>query len=208
MVLELQSSKTVHMKKTIIILFVFLVGTVSASAQIFRLGGKLGTTVSKINGVAFDEKFQYGFHAGGFVQLKLSKKLTLQPELMFNQVNTSVDSNFHTIYTSLGSANYLRNIQLKYLSIPLVANYNLGKAVALQGGVQYGKLLSSSQSLVQNGQSAFKNGDFSVLAGVQFQVSKFVVSGRYIIGLNNLNDLDNQSQWKGQSLQASVGFRF
>jgi hypothetical protein len=196
------------MKKNIVLLLVALISSISfLNAQQFALGVKGGANMTKINGSSFEEKFEYGYHAGGFAKIKLTNRLYIQPEVMLSQINTTVDSNFKNLYNSLLDANYVKNIQLKYLTIPLVLNYKLGGFVDLQGGVQYAKLLESGKTLLQNGESAFKDGDFSALAGVQFNIRKLVISGRYLIGLNNINDIDNRDQWKNQTAQISVGFR-
>jgi hypothetical protein len=61
---------------------------------------------------------------------------------------------------------------------------------------------------LQNGGQAFKSGDFSMLAGVQIKVAMLRVTGRYSIGLNNINDIDSQDKWKNQNIQLSVGLAF
>jgi hypothetical protein len=44
-----------------------------------------------------------------------------------------------------------------------------------------------------------------MLAGAQVRISSFRISGRYAIGLNNINDIDNQEKWKSRGFQLSVG---
>ena len=44
-----------------------------------------------------------------------------------------------------------------------------------------------------------------MIGGVQLKLSSLRINGRYVIGLNNLNDLDNQSKWKNQGFQLSLG---
>ncbi|MFM2326533.1 MAG: hypothetical protein RIR31_735, partial [Bacteroidota bacterium] len=90
-------------------------------------------------------------------------------------------------------------------SIPLLLNYNAGKLITLQAGPQFGILINKSNTLVQNGKDAFKGGDFSMLGGVQLNISHLKIYGRYLIGLNNLNDIDNQDKWKNQSVQLGIG---
>ncbi len=31
------------------------------------------------------------------------------------------------------------------------------------------------------------------------------ITGRYVVGLNNINDIDNQDKWKSQGFQVSLG---
>jgi hypothetical protein len=33
------------------------------------------------------------------------------------------------------------------------------------------------------------------------------IGARYQVGLNNLNDIDNQDKWKSEGFQAYIGFR-
>ena len=79
------------------------------------------------------------------------------------------------------------------------------KLVTLQLGPQFGILMNKNKTLVQNGKSAFKGGDFSMLGGVQLNVLNFRFYGRYSVGLNNINDIDNKQKWKNQAIQLGVG---
>lgn len=59
-----------------------------------------------------------------------------------------------------------------------------------------------------NGQNAFKSGDFAMVGGVQLNFNVLRIYGRYAVGLNNLNDVSNQNNWKSQQIQMGMGFRF
>jgi len=65
--------------------------------------------------------------------------------------------------------------------------------------------MSQDKNFLQNGREAFKNGDFSLVAGAQVKLAQLRVTGRYIIGLSNINDIDNQDKWKSQVIQLSLG---
>jgi hypothetical protein len=154
-----------------------------------------------MTGQTFKEQFTYGYHVGGFATIGLGKKFAIQPEVLFNQVNVDTSDKFSDVY----QFNKLSNVQLKYLAIPILLNYNAGKLISLQAGPQFGILMNKSNTLVQNGRDAFKGGDFSMLGGVQLNISHFRLYGRYTVGLNNLNDIDNKDKWKNQSIQLGVG---
>jgi hypothetical protein len=194
------------MKLRIMIMTALLATGFLSSAQGIRLGAKAGANVYKISGKSFSEQFQYGYHVGGFVRLKLGKKISVQPEVLFNQNNTTVDSNFKSLYSSLYNPSYIKDVKLKYLSIPLLLNYHLNKVMTLQAGPQFGVLIDNNKNLLQNGGDAFNKGDFSMLAGIQFNLGKLHLSGRYGVGLSNLNDIDNRDRWKSQTAQVSLGF--
>jgi hypothetical protein len=192
------------MKKYLFILAVAFIG-ISASAQGIKFGPKLGANMGKIDGNGFDEKYTLGYHLGGFVQINLSKKWGIQPEVLWNQINTDTATNIRQLYQNLGNQS-LRNPQLNYLSIPVLLNFSPAKIITFQAGPQFGILLNKSDNLLENGTNAFKNGDFSMLGGVQLNLLKFRIYGRYVIGLSDISDIDNTDQWKNQAIQLGVGF--
>ncbi|MES1225270.1 MAG: porin family protein [Bacteroidota bacterium] len=172
----------------------------------FHIGLKAGANISKINGSSFKDEFSYGYHLGGFMEIGFNGKWGIQPEVLFNQYSTTVDSNFKHIYQNVFNPAYQSHVKLNYLSIPIVLNYKLFGPISLQAGPQFGILIDKNQTLLQNGKNAFKNGDFSLLAGAQVKLANLRVTGRYVVGLSNINDIDNQDKWKNQGLQLSLGF--
>lgn len=190
------------MKTRLSSLFAVLLIAQASMAQ-FHIGAKAGANIIKIDGQSFKDQFKYGYHLGGFAEIGFGHKLGIQPEVLFNQYNTVVDSNFNHIYQHALSNN---NVKLNYLSIPILLNYKLfGNFLSLQAGPQFGVLINKDKTLLQNGGNAFKDGDFSMIGGVQLKLSSLRLNGRYVVGLNNLNDIDNQSKWKSQGFQLSVG---
>lgn len=171
----------------------------------FHVGFKGGANITKIDGVSFKDEFKYGYHIGGFAEIGLGEKFGIQPEVLFNQYSTTLDSNYKHIYQNVFSSDQ-SNVKLNYLSIPILLNYKLiGNFLSLQAGPQFGVLISHDKTLLQNGGDAFKKGDFSMLAGAQIKISSIRISGRYVIGLNNINDIDNRDRWKSQGFQVSLG---
>ncbi|MES2850445.1 MAG: porin family protein [Bacteroidota bacterium] len=174
-----------------------------SNAQGFGVGVKVGTNINKLQGQSFKDQFTYGYTAGVFADIKVGKKWSLQPEVLFNQVTNDTSDKFSDLY----KLNYdkFSKIKLNYLSIPILLNYNLSKGVSLQAGPQFGILMSQNQDLLQDGKEAFKKGDFSLLGGLQLKFSSIRVYGRYAVGLSNINDIDNKDQWKNQSIQLGIG---
>lgn len=171
-----------------------------AMAQ-FKIGAKAGADIHKLDGKSFKEQFSFGYHLGGFVEIGLGKKFSIQPEVLFSQTNIDTSSHFSDVY----QFDSLSKVQLKYLSIPLLLNFKASNFISLQAGPQYSILMDPNNTLVQNGQNAFKKGDFSMLAGLQLNISRIKIYGRYVVGLSNLNDIDNQEKWKNQKVQLGVG---
>lgn len=172
----------------------------------FHIGIKGGANVTKIDGKSFKDEFKYGYHLGGFATIGLGGKLGIQPEVLFNQYSTTVDSNYKELYENVFNPAYQQNVKLNYLSIPILLNYKLiGNLLTLQAGPQVGILLDNNRSLLQNGSDAFKTGDFSMVGGAQLKLANFRVSGRYVIGLSNINDIDNKDKWTSEGFQLSLG---
>lgn len=169
----------------------------------YGLGIKVGTNINKISGLSFKDQFTYGYSAGAFADIKLNKNWSLQPEVLFNQVTADTSSQFRDLYDLSGDK--ISKIKLNYLSIPVLLNYHVSKGIALQAGPQFGILMNQNKNLLDNGKDAFKTDDFSLLGGIQIKFSSIRLYGRYAIGLNNLNDIDNKDKWKNQSIQLGIG---
>jgi Outer membrane protein beta-barrel domain len=189
------------MKARLISLAAMLLFFSASYSQSMTFGVKGGVSINKITGKSFKEEFTYGYHAGGYATIGLSKKLAIQPEVLFNQMNTDTSSSFSSIY----QFNHINHIKLSYVSIPLILNYNVSNLLALQLGPQFGILIDQNKNLLQNGGDAFKKGDLSMLGGLQLKLLKFRVYGRYVIGLNNLDNIGNKDSWKSQSIQVGLG---
>jgi len=185
-------------------LFAALLLSQALMAQ-FHVGLKGGANIIKIDGTSFKDQFRYGYHVGGFAEIGLGQKFGLQPEVLFNQVSTTVDSNYKSIYQNVFNSNQ-SSVKLAYLSIPILLNYKLiGNFLSLQAGPQVGILVNQQKTLLQNGGDAFKKGDFSMVAGAQIKLSAIRLTGRYVVGLKNINDIDDQDKWKSQGFQVSLG---
>ena len=189
------------MKTKLLILAIFSILGNAAFSQKFNIGFKGGANINKLTGKSFSDQFSYGYHVGGFFAVGLGKKFAIQPEVLLNQINVDTSSSFSTVY----KFNNVEKVKLKYLSVPILLNFKPVKYITLQAGPQFGILMNKNKTLLQNGKEAFKGGDFSMLTGVQVNIMHLNIYGRYAIGLNNLNDVDNQEKWKSQSIQVGVG---
>ena len=191
--------------KLLTLAFAVLFTSVAATAQ-FHIGIKGGANITKVDGKSFKDEFRYGYSLGGFMEVRMGNKFVLQPEVLFNQYATTLDSNAQHIYQGVFNNSDQRKVKLDYLSIPIVLNYKLiGSFLSLQAGPQFSVLMNNDKTLLQNGGEAFKNGEFSMLGGVQMKIAALRINARYAIGLNNINDIDNQDKWKNQGFQVSVG---
>jgi len=195
--------KKVNMKTKLVNLSVALLISQLMMAQ-FHIGVKAGANITKVDGESFKQQFEYGYNLGGFAEIKLSDKFSFNPEVLFSQNSSTLDSNYKSIYENVIASDQSK-VKLNYLTIPLLLDYKFLGPVHLQAGPQFGILMNKDKNFLQNGEQAFKNGDFSMALGAQVKIAQFRFTGRYLIGLNNINDIDNQDKWKNQVIQLSVG---
>jgi hypothetical protein len=192
------------MKKTFLLLcMAILFSAGHIYAQGFHLGVKGGVDLTKIDGRSFESGFKWGFAAGAFAELNFTQHVGLQPEFLFVQTNTKTASDFADIYEQPG--NSLKNVQLNYLSMPILLSLRPVPLLSILVGPQFG--LKLSDNLGNTAVNAFKSGDFSVVGGAQLNLSGFKAGARYVIGLNNINDINNNYKWKNQQIQLYIGFR-
>lgn len=193
------------MKTKILTLALLLLFTGSSVfSQSFSLGIKGGANLGKISGQSFKDEFTLGYHVGAFASIGLGKKFAIQPEVLFNQINVDTSSKFSQIY----AFNHVDKIQLGYLSIPILVNYKLNKLLTLQAGPQFGVLLDQRKDLLENGQDAFKSGNFSLVGGLQLNILRFRLYGRFVGGQTNIDNVGNKDSWKTQAIQLGVGLAF
>lgn len=189
-------------KKSLALLAVALALTTFSFAQGFHLGFKAGANILKVDGKSFNDEFQFGYHLGAFAEININQKWGIQPELLWNQTNYRTGDNFDDLYPN-GKSDV--EGKLNYISIPILLTYRPVKLLSLQLGPQFGIMTSQDKDLLGETKEAFKSGDFSMLGGAQLNLGGFRVGGRYVVGLTNINDIDNKEKWKNQGFQLYLG---
>jgi hypothetical protein len=175
------------MKKILFSMAIVAISFSAAKAQYFGIKG--GLNFSKINVENefnlndFNDKYLTGLHVGGYVNLKLSEKLSFQPELMYASKGTKID------YELLGEPEEIK-LRLDYLEIPFLAVYNIGSMIQLQAGPYIAFLLNadytdnSDEASIDKGD--FESFDFGLSGGVAFNFSALQVGGRYNYGIPDI----------------------
>lgn len=189
------------MKTKIIFFLAVAFFSTATFGQGFTIGIKGGANLGKITGEAFKDEFKFGYQIGGFATIPLGGRIGIQPEVLFNQTNVDTSSNFSDVYDfgDVGS------IELKQLLIPILLNVNLNKYVTLQAGPQFGIVIDQDKNLVQNGKDAFKSGNFALAGGVQLNLLKFRIYGRFVGGVTDIDNVGDNDTWKVQNIQFGLG---
>ncbi|MDF2380406.1 PorT family protein [Nostoc ellipsosporum NOK] len=171
----------------------------------FHVGFRAGANITKIEGKSFKDEFKYGYLLGGFAEIGVSRKFSINPEVLFNQYTGTVSDDYKDIYEGVFNSDQSK-VKINYLSIPLVLDYKLLGPIHLQAGPQFSVLMNKDKNFLENGGDAFTKGDLALLGGVQLKLSALRITGRYVVGLNNINDIDNQDKWRSQAFQLTAGF--
>jgi len=179
----------------------------SEKESLFRWGFKGGLNLNKIEGESFKDDFNYNYFLGGFMQINITRKFGIQPELNFVQSSAEQSDDITVIYDDLFLGGNQKKAKLDYLKLAGLLNIDLGPSqrVKLQFGPQWGMLLNEAVDSLKSSQDVFKKSEFSVLGGIMLQLPLIHIGTRYEIGLTDINGIDNQDQWKSQAWQFFVG---
>jgi hypothetical protein len=149
-----------------------------------KFGLKGGLNVSTLNySNNTDAKWRTGFHLGGLAHVHLTPSFSLQPEVYYSSQGAKLPH---------PSGNRL-NLNLSYINVPFLLQYNFANGFRLQGGPQVGFLVGVSDKLNDVELNAvstsnFKSVDVSVPLGLSYLgYSGFGVDTRFNIGLTNIN---------------------
>ncbi len=190
------------MKKIILVFSTIFLITITSKAQDANVGIKAGTNFTKIDGQSFKEGYKTSFQGGLFMEIDFNKKIGIQPEFLYSQTkseNTSATLPF-TFQNS--------DVNLNYLTIPILFRYKIANVLVLNVGPQNSFLLNKSENKLVGGSEPFKSSDFAMIGGAQLNFRYLRIYGRYAIGLNNINDLSESNKWKSQQIQFGLGFKF
>jgi opacity protein-like surface antigen len=194
--------KITIMKKIILVFSTIYLLSITTKAQDVNVGIKAGSNFTKIDGQSFNDGYKVSFQGGLFMELDFNKKVGIQPEFLYSETKSE---------NAPGTLPYTfqnNNVNLQYLTIPVLFRYKIAKVLVLNVGPQYSFLLNKSENKLVGGSEPFKSADFAMIGGAQLNFRYLRVYGRYAIGLNNINDLSESNKWKSQQIQLGVGFKF
>lgn len=194
------------MKRIILSMVVCMVFGFS-NAQSTKFGIKGGLNVSGITGYAEDTKSLIGYHIGGFAEVKVSKKIAIQPEFLFSTQGTTIEG-FD------GDSN--TKVNVNYLNIPVLAKYYITDAFTVEAGPQIGFLLSAKIK-EEDIHDLYKSTDFGFNLGCGYDFTENFSAGlRYTIGLTNVADVSDEypsfepsgQNFKNSNFAVSLAYKF
>jgi hypothetical protein len=165
-----------------------------ASQAHAQFGIKGGVNQAVLSGrVGEDATYKTYFHAGIFYELKLIGPLSIQPEALYSLQGSQLKGN---------STDY--KTQLNYVQVPILLKATLGP-IYVEAGPQFGYLVSANEEgkvqvrntsgnvafrdVNQSATDNYKRNDCALCAGVGVKLGSVVrVGGRFVAGLNDIND--------------------
>jgi hypothetical protein len=185
------------------ILFALLpLGIYAEAQEKIGIGIKVGQNLTSVNSVAVD-RHAASYHGGLTFQIGLTDKISLVPEVLLSQTKLSTNPSIMDVLgdNSLKPETY----HLNYLMIPLLVQVKPFPILALQAGPQYGILLDQKKDGIESAQLAFQQGEFSFVGGAKVNLGGFFLYGRYVVGLQDISELQNQAKWKTTQWQLGLG---
>lgn len=173
----------------------------SANSQDFAFGVKGGVNVASVGGNTYagiGDLSSFGskisFHVGGVVEIPISEKIAVQPELLYSSQGSKWPIN------SAGS-----NLKLDYVNLPVMVKYYVIKGLSAEAGPLAGFLLSTNAD-----KEDFKSLDIAVGIGASYKIEDNLFVGiRYNKGIMNINnDVDFNGTNRNNVFQISAGYAF
>ena len=193
------------MKKLFITMFAILALT-SISAQEVLFGAKAGVNFASITGEDTDDLDGItAFHFGAVVEIPVSEKFSIQPELLYSAQGAKFSEDGMDI-----------DLKLNYINLPVLAKFYVADGFSIEAGPQFGILLDAE--VEGDGMSLdIKDNVTSLDIGVDFGLGYKLDNGlnfgaRYNLGLTDGNDdpefFGSDEAFKNSVLQLYVGFFF
>jgi len=179
------------MKKVLLIAILAVAGV--SNAQDMKFGVKGGLNFANVTNTT-DTSMRTAFHLGGFANIGVSDKFSVQPEL---------------IYSAQGVKSSSSTLALDYLNIPVMAQFKVADQVSLEVGPQIGFLMSAKADSVDY-KEYMKSTDFGLNFGGAYNIDENMSVGlRYNMGLSDTaKERSAGDATKNSVVQLSFGYSF
>lgn len=195
------NTKTRIMRKLSILTVLAFLTFLSANSQDFAFGVKGGVNVASVGGntyagigglSSFGSKIS--FHVGGVVEIPISEKIAVQPELLYSSQGSKWAIN------SAGN-----NLKLDYVNLPIMVKYYVIKGLSAEAGPLAGFLLSTNAD-----KEDYQSLDIAIGIGASYKIGDNLFVGlRYNKGIMNINkDSDFNGTNQNNVFQISAGYAF
>lgn len=162
------------------------------------------------NGV--DSKSKVGFYGGLFANFPVAANFSIQPEVLYNNVGTKITGD-----DEVGNEGSIR-LNLDYISVPVMFQYNATPSFYLEAGPQFGFLINSNLKAEVNGDTQtedidtdnFNTFDVGVGLGAGYWITpKFGINARYVAGISDVaKDNNTDYNFRNNNFQVGLAYKF
>lgn len=193
---------------------IFLGAAIAMGSLAFaqQFGVKGGANFSSINGGGSfnDAKGKVGFYAGAFMNAPIAQNFSIQPEVLYNNLGAKVANN----------SDYKLNMD--YISIPVMFQYNATPEFYLEAGPQFSFLVNSkfsgpNNTLVNlanqfNNKDNYNTFDFGLGLGAGYYFTQNIgITARYVAGFTDITNKDafgSDAKVKNNNFQLGLAYKF
>src|SRR5690554_1267999 len=136
------------MKKLLLVAAFALFAFTTAHSQEFRFGVKAGLNMASIGGDDTGMDGRTSFHAGGLVEIVLSDKFSLQPEILYSSQGAKQEESYSFFGVDVEEK---ITMKLDYINVPIMAKYYIIEGLAVEAGPQIGVLISAKVDAEMSG---------------------------------------------------------
>lgn len=194
----------------------FLGAAIAMSSLTFaqQFGIKAGMNVSSISDDGWDDsKSKVGFYGGLFMNAPLAENFSIQPEILYNNLGSKTE-------TTVAGTKYSSTLNLDYIAVPVMFQYNATPEFYLEAGPEFGFLVNSSAKTTAGSNSNTTNIDtdyfnkfnMGIGLGAGFNITnKLGINARYVAGLNDITDNDkwgSDANNKNNNFQVGLAYKF
>lgn len=173
------------MKKFFLAALFMTAFTLQSHAQEIHFGGKAGVNFASFTGDdadGFDGRT--AFHIGLAAELGITDKFSIQPELL---------------YSAQGGEFQDIDIDIDYLTLPVLAKYYAAENFSIEAGPQFGFKVNEGDNVDA------ESFDLGIAAGLGYKLNDLFFQGRYVFGLSDVGD---GGDIKNGLFQISIGYWF
>lgn len=191
------------------------------NAQDLKYGVKGGLNVSSFSGDndGMDLKSRVGFNIGGFVEVKLSEKFAIQPEVLYSQQGTKFKLS-GILFSNDEPFKAETKFNLSYINVPVMFKYYAIEKLFIEAGPQIGFLISAKSKTKVTGfdqteeldtKDMYNTIDFGLNFGAGYDFTQNISLGaRYNLGLANIakTEAGDDGKLHNGVFSLSVGYKF
>lgn len=168
------------------------------SSSPVQFGLKAGLNVASVNDD--DTKAKAGLYGGFFANIPLASSFSIQPEVLYNGAGTK--------FENLSDV----RLNLDYISIPAMFQYNALPNLYLEAGPQFSFLINSKVKS-DNGsvdvKDAFKSFDFGIGLGAGYYFTQdFGITARYVAGVSDIAENNPGDAVRNNVFQVGLAYKF